>query len=111
MNVALNLHKQGITSKFISAIGNDELGKELVTFLKDQNFTPDLIQINNLPTSTVEVKLDESHQATYTIIEPVAWDAITVNDTALAAVKQADAFVYCSLTCRNEKAKTLSWLY
>jgi len=105
MNVALNLHKQGITSKFISAIGDDESGKELVTFLKDQNFTPDLIQINNLPTSTVEVKLDESHQATYTIIEPVAWDAITANDTALAAVKQADAFVYCSLTCRNEKSK------
>ena len=27
MNVALNLHKQGIESRFISAIGNDENGK------------------------------------------------------------------------------------
>ncbi|MFW0716522.1 carbohydrate kinase family protein [Pedobacter sp. N23S346] len=105
MNVALNLHKQGINSKFISAVGDDESGQELVNFLKDQNFTSDLIQINNLPTSTVEVKLDESHQATYTIVEPVAWDAITISDAALAAVKQADAFVYCSLTCRNEESK------
>ena len=105
MNVALNLHKQGINSKFISAVGEDESGKELIEFLKDQNFESDLIQINNLPTSTVEVKLDESHQATYTIIEPVAWDAISLNEHALEAVKQADAFVYCSLTCRNEKSK------
>lgn len=105
MNVALNLHKQGINSKFISAVGEDESGKELIEFLKGQHFESDLIQINNLPTSTVEVKLDESHQATYTIIEPVAWDAISLNEHALEAVKQADAFVYCSLTCRNEKSK------
>ncbi|GGE62596.1 fructokinase [Pedobacter psychrotolerans] len=105
MNVALNLHKQGINSKFISAVGDDESGKELIEFLKAQNFESDLIQINDLPTSTVEVKLDESHQATYTIVEPVAWDAINLNDHALEAVKQGDAFVYCSLTCRNEKSK------
>ncbi|OWK72292.1 carbohydrate kinase [Pedobacter sp. AJM] len=105
MNVALNLHKQGINSKLISAVGDDESGKELIRFLNDQHFESDLIQFNNLPTSTVEVKLDAQHQATYTIVEPVAWDAIELSEEAVAAVKDADALVYCSLTCRNEKSR------
>jgi len=105
MNVALNLHKQGINSQFISAIGDDENGKELIDFLSSNKFSTQLIQTNNLPTSTVEVKLDEQQQATYTIVEPVAWDAIEITDKLIEAVKNADALVYCSLTCRNEKSK------
>lgn len=108
MNVALNLHKQGIKSNFISAVGKDELGKELTDFLNHQNFKTDLIQVNELPTSTVEVKLDSLQQATYTIVEPVAWDAIQLTDEVIDAVKNADAFVYCCLTCRNaESRKTI----
>ncbi|AZI24459.1 carbohydrate kinase [Pedobacter sp. G11] len=106
MNVALNLHKQNINSQFISAIGDDDNGKELLDFLSSKNYPIDLIQKgNNLPTSTVEVKLDDQHQATYTIVEPVAWDAIELSEEALLAVTHTDAFVYCSLTCRNEKSK------
>jgi len=105
MNVALNLHKQGIKSKFISAVGEDENGNELIDFLSKQSFPVDLIQTANLPTSTVQVILDESQQATYTIVEPVAWDAILPDADAIAAVQNSDAFVYCSLTCRNETSK------
>jgi len=106
MNVALNLHKQGIESRFISAIGNDENGKELFNFLAGNHFATDLIQVNHeLPTSTVVVQLDENHQATYTIKQPVAWDEIKITEENTSAVKQADALVYCSLTCREEKSK------
>lgn len=105
MNVALNLHKQGINSQFISAIGDDENGQELIEFLESNHFPTNLIQVSALPTSTVQVKLDEQQQATYTIVEPVAWDAIELTDELIATVKQADALVYCSLTCRNETSK------
>ncbi|RZL30578.1 MAG: carbohydrate kinase [Pedobacter sp.] len=105
LNVALNLHKQGINSKFISAIGDDNNGKELIDFLASNDFSTTLIQVNNLPTSTVQVKLDEKQQATYTIVEPVAWDAIELTDEIIDTVKDADALVYCSLTCRNETSK------
>ncbi|RYD78849.1 MAG: carbohydrate kinase, partial [Sphingobacteriales bacterium] len=57
------------------------------------------------PTSTVVVQLDENHQATYTIKQPVAWDDIQLNDKNIEAVKQADALVYCSLTCREEQSR------
>ncbi|MFC4213261.1 carbohydrate kinase family protein [Pedobacter lithocola] len=106
MNVALNLHKQSIESSFISAVGDDDNGKELLTFLASNQFPTKLIQVNKLlPTSTVVVQLDEKHQATYTIKQPVAWDDIKITDEIIAAVKQADAFVYCSLTCREEQSK------
>jgi len=106
MNVALNLHKQGMESQFISALGNDENGRALLSFLTGNHFATDLIQIHTeLPTSTVVVQLDENHQATYTIKKPVAWDDIKVTDDNTKAVKQADALVYCSLTCREEKSR------
>ncbi|WP_145859197.1 carbohydrate kinase family protein [Pedobacter suwonensis] len=106
MNVALNLHKQGMESQFISAVGNDENGRALLSFLTGNHFETDLIQVHNeLPTSTVVVQLDENHQATYTIKKPVAWDDIKVTDDNTKAVKQADALVYCSLTCREEKSR------
>lgn len=106
MNVALNLHKQNINSQFISAVGDDQNGQELIDFLKSKNYPTTLIQTtSHLPTSTVEVKLDEQHQATYTIVEPVAWDSIELHEEAISAVSNADALVYCSLTCRNEKSK------
>ncbi len=107
MNVALHLHKQGLNTRFISAVGDDENGKELLTFLKENKFPADLIQVNHLDTSTVQVKLDEQHQATYEIIEPVAWDTIDLSDEIISAVKSADAFVYCSLTCRHEQSKNI----
>ncbi|WP_316800954.1 carbohydrate kinase [Pedobacter frigidisoli] len=106
MNVALNLHKQSIGSSFVSAVGEDDNGKELLSFLVGNQFNTDLVQIHpTLPTSTVVVQLDENHQATYTIKQPVAWDDIAVNDANVQAVKEADALVYCSLTCREEKSR------
>lgn len=106
MNVALHLHKQGINSKFISSVGDDENGKGLIGFLSSKDYSTELIQLSSdLPTSTVEVKLDDDHQATYTIVAPVAWDAIELTAETIEAVKTADAFVYCSLTCRNEKSR------
>ena len=106
MNVALNLHKQSIESNFISAVGDDDNGKELLNFLAVNHFETSLIQVNaELPTSTVVVKLDENHQATYTFTQPVAWDDIKITNENVEAVKQADALVYCSLTCRDERSK------
>ncbi|WP_316832514.1 carbohydrate kinase [Pedobacter aquatilis] len=106
MNVALNLHKQSIGGNFISAVGDDDNGRELLSFLEEAHFPTSLIQVNTaLPTSTVVVQLDENHQATYTIKQPVAWDDIKLNEQNLEAVRQADAMVYCSLTCREEKSR------
>jgi len=106
MNVALNLHKQSIESSFISAVGEDDNGKDLLDYLASNHFPTDLIQVNaELRTSTVVVQLDDKHQATYTIKQPVAWDDIQLTYNNIEAAKQADALVYCSLTCREERSR------
>ena len=105
LNVSLHLHQQHISTQFISALGNDENGDELMNYLKSQKFPGKYIQKSELPTSTVTVKLNEEKQATYVINQPVAWDDIELNDDLIELVKAADAFVYCSLTCRSEKSR------
>ncbi|MDQ7949282.1 MAG: carbohydrate kinase [Pedobacter sp.] len=105
MNVALHLHKQHIDCELISAIGDDRLGTALKAYLGQQDFPTSFIQTNYLPTSTVQIELDEKQQARYTILEPVAWDEIQPTPAAVNAVKEADAFVFCSLTCRNEVSR------
>ncbi|TKB95520.1 carbohydrate kinase family protein [Pedobacter cryophilus] len=105
LNVSLHLQKQGIPVGFISAVGDDQNGEELLSYLKDQNFDTSHIQTSSLPTSTVTVQLDKNKQASYIINKPVAWDDIALNNDLIELVKAADAFVYCSLTCRELKSK------
>lgn len=102
MNVALNLHKQGLESKLISSIGNDSNGRELLDFLRKQSLPVDLIQQHpSLSTGIVEVELDEKQHATYVIKEPVAWDEIIYQPSLSDEVRQADALVFGTLACRN----------
>ncbi|MET4082336.1 fructokinase [Pedobacter sp. UYP30] len=105
-NVSLHLAKQGINCLLVSAVGDDADGITLINYLTVKNLSTHLIQIKkNLPTSTVIIKLNDDQNATYTIAEPVAWDEITLTDGALTSVENADALVFCSLTCREEKSR------
>ncbi|MGV3704924.1 MAG: carbohydrate kinase family protein [Arcticibacter sp.] len=106
MNVALHLHKQGVDCKLISSVGDDESGRTLLKILEDKGFPTGLVQIHPvLATGIVEVELDEKQQATYSIVQPVAWDAITPDDQAQQAVSEADVLIYGSLACRQEESR------
>jgi len=107
MNVALHLHKQGISCGLISSVGDDEAGRELLEVIAERGFPTDLIQVHtHLPTGIVEVELDEKQQATYTIVEPVAWDAIIATEDGRKAVSEAEVFIYGSLACRNAASRS-----
>ena len=103
MNVALHLHRQGIDSRLISSVGNDQNGKDLIDFLLQHGLSIEYVQQHKtLPTGIVEVKLDENKQATYTIVEPVAWDDIVYTEKLTRLSRSADALVFGSLACRSE---------
>ena len=102
MNVAIHLHKHGISSKLISSIGNDENGERLTEFLLQQGLETDHIQKHStLPTGVVDVKLDLEKQASYTIVKPVAWDEIYYQENHSELVSKAGALVFGSLACRS----------
>ena len=102
LNVALRLASLGANTQIISRIGADEIGVELLEFIKKSGVDTASIQVDNIyNTGEVIVKLDEKGSASYTINYPVAWDKIECNPEVENTVKKADAMVYGSLVCRD----------
>ena len=106
MNVAYHANQLGITAQMLSKIGDDDLGKELMAFLNKKGVDTQLVQVDdNFPTGTVNVSLDAKGSPSYEIVEPVAWDYIQADTANKAAVATADAFVFGSLSTRNETSR------
>lgn len=106
MNVAYHANNFGLKSKMISRIGNDDLGRELIGFLKNKKIPTGLIQLDHtFQTGIVEVTLDEKGSPSYVIVQPAAWDYIHPDEEAQKAVKKSDALVFGSLACRSERTK------
>lgn len=105
MNVAFHASQLGLNAIMISAVGNDELGEGITSFLLSRGLSIENIQKNEYQTGIVEVTLDAKGSPSYSIIEPVAWDFIRLTDAAKSAIQVADALVFGSLALRNEISK------
>lgn len=105
MNVAVHANQLGLNAEMISAVGNDELGKGIMSFLLSRGLSVENIQKNEHKTGFVEVTLDEKGSPSYKIIEPVAWDFIRLTELAKSTVQAADVLVFGSLSLRNEISK------
>lgn len=101
-NVAAHLHYFGNRSQLISAIGEDERGQELMRLVEEIGLSTAYLNINQLPTGVVQIHLTEHGEPSYTIEEDVAWDFIGIHDEILSDIKNADAFVFASLSQRSE---------
>jgi fructokinase len=109
-NVAVHLHQLGLPVRFISRVGDDELGTELVDFVASKGVATDLVQHDRTHrTGIVHANVDNASEVVYDIVQPVAWDYIAHNAAVEAAVATADAFVFGSLAARQ--AGTRQTLY
>ncbi|MDO7851478.1 carbohydrate kinase family protein [Hymenobacter convexus] len=109
-NVAVHLHQLGLPVRFISRVGDDELGTELVDFVASKGVDTGLIQQGKTHlTGVVKANVDDANEVTYKIVQPVAWDYIHFDADVEAAVATADAFVFGSLAARQ--AGTRETLY
>ncbi|MDO7874490.1 carbohydrate kinase [Hymenobacter sp. ASUV-10] len=105
-NVAVHLHQLGLPVRFISRVGDDELGTELVDFVQSKDLATDLIQTGQTHlTGVVKANVDNAHEVTYKIVQPVAWDYIQYDADVEAAVATADAFVFGSLVARQANSR------
>ena len=76
-NFAYHLKNFGFDVRFISRIGMDDAGKEILHRLELARFDPDDIQIDDVhPTGSVNVQLDKSGAPKFDIISDVAYDYI-----------------------------------
>lgn len=84
INIALHMAFHGNQPTLVSCIGNDRLGDSVKNMLVDNHVSTDFIKIDNLhDTGTVPVFLDEKGNPTFEIIQPVAYDFITLTDKHL----------------------------
>jgi fructokinase len=107
-NFAFHLKKLGFDVRFVSRVGNDDFGKEIVDFLAAHRFDVSDIQIDSvLPTGTVQVDVTENGHA-FTITENAAWDRIEFDYrmTSLLA-KSPDLLYFGSLVQRTEPGHAL----
>ena len=103
-NFAFHSGQLGAEGHVISAIGDDELGNEIVKNLSEYDLNLHLQKVG-YPTSTVKVTLDENGVPNYEICENVAWDYLELKqEDKLLAVK-TDAVCFGSLAMRNKPSK------
>src|ERR1700730_18226744 len=102
-NVAAHLAQLGVSVSLISAVGQDSLGDEILEVAQNKRVNVQFVGRARigLPTGTVIATVDALGNATYELVQPVAWDEIIVSEEALEAVAKAGAFIFGSLATRS----------
>lgn len=103
-NFAYHVSQFGFDSCAISAIGNDELGQEIIDTFDKVGLHYCLPKVD-YPTGTVQVTLDERGIPQYEICLGVAWDNIPLTDELLAIAKQTKAVCFGSLAQRSDVSR------
>ena len=78
-NFAYHVSQFGFDSRVVSAVGNDELGDEIMSVFKEKKLNTQIERVD-YPTGTVQVTLDAEGVPCYEIKEGVAWDNIPFTD-------------------------------
>ncbi|MFN0068932.1 MAG: carbohydrate kinase family protein [Limisphaerales bacterium] len=101
-NFALHARALGADAALVSRVGADARGRDAVARLTAAGLPGELIQLDPLaPTGTVSVRFDAGGQPQFTIHEQVAWDLLTADAAAIAAVAGADAVCFGTLAQRT----------
>jgi fructokinase len=93
-NFAYHLHAFRFRSRLVSRVGDDEEGRGISGFLKN-NIGTDLLQVDpSHATGKVLVQVDEKGVPDFTIVEDAAYDFIETDAEVLKAVEEAPALIY-----------------
>ena len=99
-NFAYHVSQFGLPSCVVSAVGDDDLGREII-----ENFTAkglkQLIADVPYPTGTVQVEIGQSGVPQYEIKENVAWDNIPYTERLESLAERTTAVCFGSLAQRN----------
>ncbi|MBD8388936.1 carbohydrate kinase [Dysgonomonas sp. BGC7] len=99
-NFAYHVSQFGFNGYTVSAIGEDLLGKEILSSLEDKKLNY-LIETTDYPTGTVQVSLNKSGVPQYEICENVAWDNIPFTARTENLAKNTQTVCFGSLAQRS----------
>ncbi len=108
LNVAYHAARLGAESFVVSSVGRDFLGDQAVRRMRGSGLKTDLMGRHpRLLTGASVAQLDESGDARYEILQPVAWDEIDLSQSQREVVAEADILVYGSLAARSDTNERL----
>jgi len=100
-NVFSRLHNLGNNVDFISSIGNDKLGNEILEHFNQNNYSNKFLNIDEkYETGSVIITL-KNGEPSYKILSNVAWDFIPLKASYDEILSDLDILVYGSLASRN----------
>jgi len=100
-NVAFQANQLGLTGVVMSRVGGDELGREMLSFLRERGLTTDYVQVDpGRPTGTVTVRGTPTGPE-FTIHEDTAWDRLGLTPEWETILVTADAVCYGTLGQRS----------
>lgn len=103
-NFAYHISQFGYDGYAVSAIGQDDLGEEILQNLNTKKLNYQ-IEKTEFPTGTVQVTLDEKGIPSYEICENVAWDNIPFSAEIEKLAKSTQTVCFGSLAQRSEVSK------
>lgn len=103
-NFSAHLAALGTRPFLISAVGDDDLGLETLSCIKDKQVDSTYVYKIANPTGVCNVTLDENKIPTYRLIEGVAYDNITLSDTDFERIKNSEnkSLYVGTLSLRNK---------
>ena len=99
-NFAYHVSQFGLDSRVASAVGEDDLGKEILENFREKNLNC-MIETVPYPTGTVQVELDVNGVPCYDIREGVAWDNIPFTTALEGLARRTCAVCFGSLAQRS----------
>ena len=103
-NFAYHVSQFGLNGCAVSAIGDDELGREIIDKFNAVQLKH-ILPVVEQPTGTVKVTLDDKGVPQYEICLGVAWDNIPLTNEMLEIAHQAQAVCFGSLAQRSERSR------
>lgn len=97
LNVSYHFHKCGGDASVISAVGDDELGRDALSVMKRNGIGTEHVALSSFPTGRADVVMNEN-EADYVFNYPCAWDDIRLTSPL---PKSADVFYWGTLALRS----------
>ncbi len=104
VNFCYHTSRYGLPSVAVSAVGEDEAGRQAKKLLSDKGVEFELPAVP-YPTGTVSVTVDERGVPGYRFAEDTAWDHLSLNDRIVNLLERCRAVCFGTLAQRSEASR------
>jgi fructokinase len=106
-NVAYHAQQLGLSAAVVTRVGQDNLGEELIAFLRSRGLSTEFVQIDpKHQTGTVMVWPEPKGSVGYTFLENSAWDFLEAKQELIDAIRTARVICFGTLGQRRPAARS-----